>query len=273
MFGAPPPGRDERGRLRKLISAARGAVLVAFAMTIGCAEFPSTSSGQYTRLTFTITMNAPIPSPSSLTDPGSYQYYVVMSLFQGAAQPSPPVSQQIAPVITAGGQTGNSINQIFTGNATNVVLYNLGAGGNPDWIYDLQSTPTLNEGGFPLGTVAGTTNDQLPALDSNNNYPATWQFTVFMNQLQPTGPQTYTYITFQVITMNVLAGQSGRYMSALGTAPSAGAFDETIPVPINTSATYNFSQLEPAEGSPSTFPSGGDPALAIQNVSLQVALP
>jgi hypothetical protein len=237
----------------------------------GCAEFPKNSSSQFTRLTFSITMAGNIPSPNSLTDPGLYQYYVVMSLFTGSVPPQIIQSQEIAPIVGGSTTTGNSANQIFTGYATNCVAYNLAAAGNPYAIYDFNSTPIDMES-LPLGQVAGYTNDILPSLDSNFNYPPTWGFTVFLNQLQPTDTQTYTYIVFQVISMNVLAGQSGRYMDALGDSSS---FNETEPVAINLNTSYNTSQptLVTVPQVPLTIPSGGDPALQIQSVTLTVSTP
>jgi hypothetical protein len=245
----------------------QAAGVIALGMTMaGCAEFPKNGANQYTVLTFTVTLNAPIPVSSGNI------YGIVINLAQGATIPSlPSPLTEMAPVLgTASQQQGSSLNGMFTGLATNaLIITNIANTANPVGIYYFDST-AVDTGNLALPGAIGYTNDQL-LPDSNGNITAPLTFTVLLNQLQPVNTQSYQWIQFQVVTMNktALSGSSGRYIDALGISPSFKATDWWS---IGQSTTYGMLQLYP-EGLTGDSTPGGDAPISIQSVSLTVSVP
>lgn len=241
------------------------ALLVAVAMSIGCAIFPSNPGAQFTKLVFTVNLNG----QPNISDP--YIYGIVISLQPGLPMPQlPPTGAGMAPVLGPG-----SLNGMFTGLATNaLILWSLADTANPVDIYTFGSTP-VDTGGVSVvpGGQSGTTIDQL-SPDANGNLPAQLTFTVFLNQLQATNPQSYDWVQFQVLTMNktALGGSSGRLMDALGISPN---FTATPWLPIYTSSgSPGFTGAQLYSGlTMNTTPPSSDGALTIQSVTLQVSVP
>jgi len=200
-----------------------------------------------------------------------------MALYQGVAQPTVINSaldvQSIQPSLATSSQQGTPLNGVFSGYATNMVAFNVLSPGNPYTVYDFASTP-MQLGGTQLPQSAGYTSDQInQPPDANGDYPAQWVFNVPLNELQSTNPQSYTWISFQVIAQNTSPGFPSHTVGGLGQA-SQGSFLQTLPVQISTSATHTLStDLQQIQQSSTTDPPGGDQALAIQDVRLDVSVP
>ena len=241
----------------------RGGIRIAVAalglLTLlnGCAKFPTNGIASSTKVTFTVTMNGPINPQTSI-------FAVLLYLSPSVTPPLPP-SQEPSPAVSLG-----SINGIGTGFVTNCVLMDPTQSARPYAIYFFSSSG-VDFGGMAIGSPTGFTNDQLASLDANGLLPPVWSFTVFIPQLQPSSASQYKSLTYQIIAMNKLAlgNLSGRYMDAIGSAPNFAAQSARI----DFSNTQSKTSLGLGGASPDTYPSGGDPGLAISDWTVQVTVP
>jgi hypothetical protein len=231
----------------KLLVAAAAAPLVE-----SCARFPSTPVGQFTKITFSVTMGGPI-NPN-------YLYFVAM---YASTDPNPVLPQNgPVPVLSTG-----STNGWLTGSATQFVSLTPLSGGRPYTIYNVGTPSDPGVDNVPTRNL-----DDTLIVDGSGNYPSTWGFTIFTSDLASlTVAQTLTSLTFQIMAMNKLAlgSVSGRMIDAIGLGTNFTPLVIRLDFSKNYTNSVNFFG---AEGAGDVI-GGSDPAVDITDFSVSVTVP